>query len=99
MVAVFGNPVQYSEAWDEVFFVEEGRFLSEEGVDFRPVARRRLNQPGMFPRLQRNQRLMTGAHIILINEASSCIMCGAKGEYRFYNLCWKHVTYEQVNSN
>lgn len=55
MVAVFRNPVQHSEAGDEVLSVEQRRVLSEEGVDVGPGTRRSLHQPGVLPGLQRNQ--------------------------------------------
>lgn len=55
MVTVFGNPVQHSEAGDEVSSVEQGRVLSEQGVDVGPGTRRALHQPGVLPGLQRNQ--------------------------------------------
>lgn len=54
---MFGDPVQHSEARDEVSSVEQRRVLSEQRVDVRPGARRPLHQPGVLPGLQRDQRL------------------------------------------
>lgn len=65
MVAVFGNPVQHSEARDEISSVEQGRVLSEQGVDVGPGACCPLHQPDVLLGLQRNQRLMTGTNISL----------------------------------
>lgn len=52
---MFGDPVQHSEARDEVSSVEQRRVLPEKRVDVGPGARRPLHQPSVFPGLQRNQ--------------------------------------------
>lgn len=67
MVAVFSDPVQHCEARDEVLFVEQGRVLSEQGVNVGPGACSPLHEPGMLPGLQRNKRLMTATDINFIN--------------------------------
>lgn len=58
MVAVFCDPVQHGEARDEVLLVEQGRVLSEHGVDVGPGARRPLHHPRVLPGLQGDQGLM-----------------------------------------
>lgn len=47
-------------------FVEQGRVLSEQGVDVGPGACSPLHEPGVLPGLQRNQRLMTATDINFI---------------------------------
>lgn len=64
---MFGDPVQHSEARDEVSSVEQRRVLSEQCVDVRPGTRCPLHQPGVFPGLQRNQWLMARTNTNLIN--------------------------------
>lgn len=67
VVAVFRDPVQHREARDEVLLVEQGWFLSEQGVDVRPGACSPFHKPGVLPVLQRNRRLTTTTDINLIN--------------------------------